>query len=173
MRLSTKFVLYAAAVVVMVLVQRDRALGQQQPFSIEIKTSKVAFEIGSQIELQIRLTNKSNRDIVLDDARDGTPPIVAGYPLDLYLHDENGGTPSETTYQRVRRGEEPPSDLGLFTSDGIIGVLSPGKSGDESMIVDRFYTLIEPGKYRIQLQWTNPKSKATVKSNTVVVTLIP
>ena len=142
----------------------------QQPFAITISTAQDVFKSGSEIRLQIILTNTSDHNILLGRAIDGTAPIVAGVLADVHVYGEKGNSPTETKYQRVLRGEEPPDD---YLTNGVGTSLPPGKKSKEAVIVNKFYDLSKLGKYKIQLQWTDPTSKTVVKSNRITVAVTP
>lgn len=162
-----------AALSVLVLGCPNRALGAEQPLSITIGTPHNVFKSGSEITLQIILTNNSDDDIPIGLAVDRTSPVVAGHLLEVNVHDEKGNFAPETKYRRALRGEGLPSDLPV--TSGVGGYLSPRKSSGNAIkiLVDKFYDLSKPGKYKIEVQWTDPTSKVTVKSNTISVTVTP
>lgn len=163
----------AAAAVVLTVSYASRASGPQQPFTIAISTAQNVFKSGSEIALQLVLTNTSRDSIQIGQAIDGTSPIVAGRLVEVYVHDEKSDPAPETKYQRALRGEGPPSDLPV--TSGIGSSLSPGKNSGKGLVIilNKFYDLREPGKYKIELQWADPTSKTIVKSNTTTVTVTP
>lgn len=141
----------------------------QQPFSIKIALAQNIVKSGSEIKLQIMLTNTSDHNISVSRAIDDTSAEVAGYRVEVL--DDRRNVPPETKYQRILRGEEPPT--GPFTWSALGGPLSPGKSVKDTMIVNKFFDLTKPGKYTIQVRRTDPASKVTVRSNTIEVTVTP
>jgi hypothetical protein len=96
---------------------------------------------------------------------------VGGYGIDVVGKD--GEDSPETRYQRTLRGESSAGPEDLLVWSGIVVKLSPGKSDKNAMIVNKFYNLSRPGKYKIQVQRTDPTSKAVVKSNIITVTATP
>jgi len=141
------------------------ALAPRRPFTIVIGTGQSVFKAGSEIRLHITLTNTSAHDIVIWRANGDAQGEVAGYRVEV--RDENGNGPPETKYQRVLRGED--EDSLVWSPIGMD--LSPGKSSKDAMIVNKFYDLSKPGKYKIQVHWTDRTSKTVVKSNTITVTV--
>jgi hypothetical protein len=87
------------------------------------------------------------------------------------VRDDKGNSPPETKYQRVLRGEEPLTEPWV-ASVATISV-DPGKTFSDAMIANKFYDLSKPGKYKIQVQRTDPASKVVVKSNVITVTVTP
>jgi hypothetical protein len=147
------------------------ASSAQHPFSITISTAQNSFKSGSEIRLQVVLTNTSDHSFSIGRAIDGTSPVVAGYLFEIHVDNEKGNSPPETKYERALRGNGSPEDLPV--SSGIGMNLSAGQSSKDALAVNKFYDLSEPGKYKIQVQWTNPTSKIVVKSNTITVTVTP
>lgn len=170
---SMRSALPAATAVVLAICYASHASGPHQPFTMTIGTAESVFKSGSEIALQLVLTNTSRDSIQIGQAIDGTSPIVAGRLVEVYVHDEKGDPAPETKYQRALRGEGPPSDLPV--TSGIGSSLSPGKNSGKGLVIilNKFYDLRKSGKYKIELQWADPTSKTVVKSNTTTVTVTP
>lgn len=75
-----------------------------------------------------------------------------------------------------RSGENPyrgHEDTLVAWSGPSCGVVPPKQLFSSAFILNRFYDLSMPGKYRIQVQRTGETSKVAVKSNTIEVTVTP
>jgi len=167
---SIRLVFCGAALFAVLLGRLTLASDPQRPFTMTISSAQNVFKSGSEISLKIILTSTSEHDILLGRRIDGTAPMVAAVPVEVHVDGEKGNAPPETKYLRMLRGEDLGED---YVFSGIGGSLPPGKKSEERVIVNKFYDLSKPGKYKIQLQWTDRTNKTVVKSNTITVTVTP
>lgn len=146
-------------------------LAPQQPIMIKISTTQNVFKTGSEVILHVMITNNSAEDVSIGLAVDRTSPMVAGHLLQVYVRGDQGNIPAETKYQRALRGEAPASDLPVTSM--VAGRLPSGKNSGNAIIViaNKYYDLSKPGRYQIHMQWTDPISKITVRSNMIEITM--
>ena len=123
-----------------------------------------AVKAGADIFIKVRITNTSNRDIVLGDACDDRVG-VDGY--DQYeIRDSNQRSCSR---KQLQHPEIPP------TSHGWVGrTLKPGASmnvGEDR--ITGLYDLTQPGQYTVQVSRavSDSPQDGAVKSNTITVTV--
>ncbi|MHB8410922.1 MAG: hypothetical protein ACYDDI_03130 [Candidatus Acidiferrales bacterium] len=168
---SARPVFCAAAVLVLAVGYASRASNPPQPFSITISTVHDTFKSRDEISVQISLTNTSNKDIFLTGVC-APKADVDGFRIEV--QDAQGRAAPETNALRSLRGEPVPrSEYPLANWSGpSCGIVPPKGFSNSGFILNRFYDLSKPGKYKIQVQRTDPRSKVTVKSNTITVTIV-
>jgi hypothetical protein len=141
--------------------QANRAKPAPEPFSIAITAVRPEVEIGSPVELMIRLTNNSSHDI-------DTGAVYA-----------QGGGGFNSSYQYDVRTEagrpvRPRKPEGRIVGTAIMGTAKVGQTLEQKTVIDGVYEL-PPGKYSIQLARPvslNPKD-GLVKSNKITITVTP
>jgi hypothetical protein len=142
------------------------AQGQAQvraPLSVTISTPSPTIKVGSDLKIDIALTNTSHESL------SGTPNGT------LKVHDSNGKAVSEV--------EEPKPEEEVVLKDGSkvrivrppegshqIQTMLPGTTHDE-LIANKFFDFSKPGTYTIQV--SESFHGFVVNSNTVTVTVVP
>ena len=182
-RLFTTAALFLATICPGTMRAQLRGPGQSAPkprFTIGIVSQGSEAKVGSQLQVDVTLTNTSNEGIQLE-VGNGIGWEDSDYKL--VLRDESG--------KDVQR--KPPEALrieDLHISSVHTTTISPGKTLKESLQVAPLYDL-HPGKYTLQLQREDPRIKwvfngtaVQVKhegvgpnpvalSNTITITVIP
>jgi len=131
----------------------------QEPFSITITAVTPEVEVGSPVEIRIRLVNNSNHDI------DQSGLYAYGLLNPNYQYDvrtENG------------RPVRPKKLEGPIIGSFVAGSVKQGAAVEQSTVISAAYDL-PPGKYFIQLARPisqNPKD-GVVKSNKITITVTP
>lgn len=138
--------------------------------AIRLSTAKSAFKSGSDVMLNVNLTSTSDHTILVSTAIDRSSLIIAGQMVQIRVHDDKGDLAPETKYLRALEGKE--AD-GLPITEVVTGHLDPGKNSGTAIKIalNKFYDLSRLGKYRVQVEWVDPTSKVTVKSNTIEITI--
>lgn len=135
---------------------------QQRPLSIAISAPQSSLKVGSDVRLEVTLTNTSNRRMLIKERNPATD-----YEIDI--RDERGTAVPGSDFGRKLK--EPPvipmnsRNLGIY--------LRPNESTKESITLSELYDLSRPGKYLIQVERgvsDNPKD-GVVKSNKITVTV--
>jgi len=133
-------------------------------FSIAISTSQQTVKIGSDIVVEIGLTNRSGKTIKMywtDNglARDGDYTIM--------VLDETGKMPPRTW-----AGRNVIDQLGVIAGSFHLPNrdVKDGETLKHKLEIARFFVL-QPGKYTIQLQ--RGEGEKAVKSNTIIITVTP
>jgi hypothetical protein len=130
----------------------------EQPFSITITPERVEVKAGAEVDLKVRLTNTSNRDI-------GPRGIFYAQGLD-------------TSYRydcRDASGKSVAKEIFAMGGLGDVPSLRPGESRDSTAQITNACDLSRPGKYEIQASRSipdDPKHQA-IKSNKVTITVLP
>jgi hypothetical protein len=164
------------------------AQDQKPSFSLIISTPKSTVPVGSEVRLDITVTNISDHDVALT----WSSPSELIYGFDI--RDSKGRSPAETERLRWVRGKVAktasgktveldssgkPKERGeigepLFGVPGAAiqgSVYKPGHGHSESIVLNRMYDLSQPGDYTIQLSKKDSATKTVVKSNIVTVTI--
>ena len=154
----------------------------RQALSMSIEPVQAVVSAGSPVELRVTLANTSDHDIVIEEDMNSVAVWMA-YRVEVRY--ENGSMAPHTELGRrqyqgrgtgaVHRFEDdvtPDAAMMRFT---VIGVpMKAGESVPGLLNVSRLYDLSKPGKYTIQVsRGAEEGVNATVKSNTVTVTVTP
>lgn len=148
----------------------------RSPFSLTISTPTTTVKSGSEVRINITMSNTSNQKILLFRAKGDDS---GEFNNDLQILDDKANSAPVTEYRRRLKGEPGrPGPHGepappLLSSD--IGCsLEPGKSMEEVIVANKLYDLSQPGKYSIQVsRFDLAYSKTWVKSNTITLTVVP
>jgi hypothetical protein len=138
-------------------------LGQaaKNSFSLTISTPSDSVKTGDQVRLDITITNTSDQDI----------QVVITHPeifYDIDVH-HNGDSARETDYgHRVHNRHTIPFGT---VSPVVSGPLKPGDKVQEHYVLNDLYDFSDVGKYTVQVQQKDPKTKTFIKSNTITVTV--
>jgi hypothetical protein len=139
-------------------------------FSVSLKAPANPLKAGTEIRLNVTITNISDHDVLFARTPGTTPDETLSNHVEI--HDEQGHVPDQTPYFR-NLNENPSSFFGSFVTH----TLGPGKSFDDAVVVTRLYTLTNLGKYRIWVargqQPLRLAPKYTVRSNEVTVLVTP
>jgi hypothetical protein len=178
----------APALVLLGAVCLSVAQDQTPSFSLTIGTPKSALPVGSEVRLDVTVTNISDHDVALTWS---SPPELI-YAFDI--RDSKGRSPAETERLRWVRGKVAKTASGktveldssgkasgrdkvgepVFGVPGVAiqgSVYKPGQGHSESIILNRTYDLSQPGNYTIQLSKKDSATKTVVKSNAITVTI--
>ena len=137
------------------------------PFTIKISTPKDSLKKGADAQVQISMTNTSDKDIYYS--------FGGGPVFDLEIQDAEGNKPSETPLGQRVHGESTQSSGGAVSAPEpiVLQTLGPGRTYTETFSLNKFYDLTKPGEYVIQAQRKDPQSAVLVKSNTIAITVNP
>jgi|ERR1700688_2050871 len=144
----------------LLLLATQRAQSSPAPFSLTIVAAETEVKKGSEVRVNLTLTNNSNRGVSLEFASS-----VCDYAVDV--RDAIGKLAPDTELKRE-------SDCSKHsTGRDIIAPLGPHESQQDTIPVSAFSDMSQPGKYSIQVTWKAPKGfgGAVVKSNIITVTV--
>ena len=138
------------------------ALAGSQPFSLQISAVRQRVQSGSQVALNLTLTNTSDAEITIVD-------IDRRCDYSLEVHDGQGQPVRETAAKRELECTPWPPVAGRR----IIRTLKPHESFDDLMYMSEAYEVNRPGDYFIRAVREIPKGlgKGIVKSNLVTITV--
>lgn len=144
------------------------AQNTQQPFALTIRTAQSVVKTGSEIRVEVTLTNTSGRDIALTKSV-GDDAAEFNYVIDM--HDGHGKPLAETEHHRRVKAED---SLPITHSNQIL-TLKPGESLKENAILNNLYDISRPGKYVILAQRDVPQElgKGVIKSSPITITVAP
>ncbi len=132
-----------------------------EPFKIMIAPVKNRVQSGSRVELEVVLTNTSDRDLIVSS-------IYQGLSNDSYEIDVMDG--SGTHLKRLMRPDD--NGKGLHSFD-LRPPVKPNESVKDLVSVTAFFDLTTPGEYTIQLSRQLDEKGPDVKSNAVNVMIVP
>jgi hypothetical protein len=141
-------------------------------FSLTITALQNPVKAGSEVRIEIVVTNISNREITVSRSNGEGQAELSGYTAEI--RDRKGNLISETKYGRELKAEggTPEAPTVTVTND-ILFPLQPGKKLKDMLIVSKLRDTSQPGIYSVQVQRTDPDTGILVKSNTVTVTVTP
>ena len=143
---------------------------EKPKFSLTIKAQRSEVAVGSDIQIEITITNTSDDPLIFASGRHGNLPD--GYEYDV--HDEQGTMAVKfgKRYVQLPDGNilQLPSRPAGSHSLGGQGI-QPGKSIDELATISDVYQLNHPGKYTIQVSRKEPWSP-TIYSNTITISVM-
>ena len=144
------------------------AWSAEAPFSLTLNVTPTVVKPGAKIAVEVVLTNTSNKEIFV--SRDAGFQAEMDYKIEVL--DRDGKRPPETRYLRAVRGEDTGHPSMVVTGDYGNFPLKPGEATKDTTNLAELFDLSRPGEYVIHVGRIDPMSKATVKSNTVTVTVI-
>jgi len=121
-----------------------------QPFALTIRTAQSTVAMGSDIRVEVTLTNTSGRDIAFAKSV-GDDAAEFNYVIDM--HDAHGKPLAETEHHRRVKAE----DSQPISHSNQIVTLKPGESLKENAILNNLYEISRPGKYLILAQRDVPQ----------------
>ncbi len=141
-------------------------------FTLAIAAHQKAAKAGSDVRIEIVVTNVSRRDITVSRSNGEGQAELSGYTAEV--RDRKAHLISETTYGRGLRGEESSSagPIVSITSD-LVYPLQPNQQLKDVLIVNKLRDMSQPGVYVVQVQRTDPDSGILVKSNKITVRVVP
>ena len=150
--------------------------------SMSIEPVQPVVSAGSPVQLSITRTNRSDHDIIIEEQ---TNSVAVWMAYRVEVRCENGSMAPHTELGRrqyqfrgtgaVHRFEDDVTPDAAMLLFNVIGVpMKAGESVPGLLNVSRLYDLSKPGKYTIQVsRGAEEGVNATVKSNTVTVTVTP
>jgi hypothetical protein len=135
----------------------------QKPFSINISGETPVVRAGSDVYINVHLTNTSNHD--LDDSGSIDDMIGLDPNLLFAVRDTRGRLVPKRVYKHPE----------LASGSPVNRTVRPGESISEEQRVSGLYDMSRPGQYVIQVSRRvsdNPKD-GVLKSNTITVTVTP
>jgi hypothetical protein len=144
----------------LLLLATEQAQSSAAPFSLTITAAETEIKKGSEVSVNLKLTNNSNRGVSLEFA---SP--LCDYAVDV--RDATGKPAPDTELRRESDCSE------HSTGRDIIAPLGPHESQKDTIPVSAFSDMSQPGKYSIQVTWKAPKQLGgtLVKSNIITVTV--
>lgn len=118
----------------------------------------------------VSFRNNSDEDALLYGA---CAPKADVESFRIEVGDAGGKVAPETNLFRWLRGEPVPEPIEptAGTSGPRCGAVPPKQTSSTGFVLSQFYNLSKPGKYKIRVQWTEPKSKVVIRSNTITITV--
>jgi hypothetical protein len=138
------------------------------PFSISISTPASVVTAGSDVIVNIALTNTSDREIILQNTMVSRNAAEFDYWIDV--RDEKGKAAPQTKYGIKLKGDgvHPPA---ATASNSIDLPFKPGETVRPRIVVNKLFDLSQPGAYTIQVSRFDPESGAAAHSNIIKVTI--
>jgi|GEM_PF-6261 len=132
-------------------------------FSIAISAPNDEVQLGSDAQVNIALTNLSDRQILFAH-RPGSNNPEFSYTIEV--RNAAGRVVEETVYGREAR-------LRQQTESRTVEYVQPGMAAMQTAHIARLVNLGRPGRYRVRVSRTDPVSHAVVRSNEVTLNVVP
>jgi hypothetical protein len=139
--------------------QEHDAHSVADPFSITISVPQATFKVGDEIVVGIRLNNTGNQPLRIHGIKD-VPGTVTNYEVDV----------RDTKGKIVEKRKMPESKV--VVEDAYGALIRPGRWEYRFILLDKYWELDKPGKYKVWVQRTNPASGLTAKSNVLEFEII-
>jgi hypothetical protein len=138
-------------------------------FTMKISLRDENVKPGSEIMVNVELTNTSASEIALVRIYTGPPPYT------VYVFDREGKeAPSAPFGSALRKGETAMRQNGKVRNFGAASGgpvrIAPGKTAKDGVTIERMFEFA-PGTYTVRLERVDPYTKLLVKSNTVTLTV--
>ena len=151
------------------------ATAQTKPaISLNLSTVHTVIQAGSEIDLDILITNVSSKEILVSKspARDN-----GDSRFDVSVRDANGVAAPQTDYSKALHGIQQHKDTGhkgaevvmIPMGSNISVPLQPGDSMKDRIVLNRLYDLETPGTYSVQVSRYDQVSRTMVQSNTITI----
>jgi hypothetical protein len=145
---------------------------QQVPVTLTLSSPQSTMHAGSEVKLDITLTNVSQKDfdeylISTNRPRD----IEGGYKVDV--RDSENKPVKETDHGMKVHGTDPnekPFSGSVFSGHMVI---KPGGTAHRTRILSQEFDLSKPGHYTVQAERRDRLTNILVKSNKLEITLLP
>jgi hypothetical protein len=139
----------------------------QVPFSIAISTQSDLMKAGSEILVEITLTNTSNHEIRVGKAPGNLPQAESEYSIEV--RDSKGRVAPDTDYGRKVRQKK----IWFYRSRDSV-TLQPGESLKDGALITKLYDLSHVDRYTVQISRLIPEQwgRGTAKSNYINITVI-
>jgi hypothetical protein len=132
-------------------------------FSITISAPNDEVQLGSDAQVNIALTNLSDRQILFAH-RPGRNNPEFSYTIEV--RNAAGRVVGETVSGREAR-------LRQQTESRTVEYVQPGMAAVQTAHIARLVNLGRPGRYRVRVSRTDPVSHAVVRSNEVTLNVVP
>ena len=133
----------------------------EPPLVLTLTAPQTAIKRGSEVRVEVTITNNSNRPITLEI----TSPLC---DYEVEVRDSTGNLAPDTDVKKA-------SDCAnrMVTGRDIGVQLMPHESKKDTIPITLFSDMSKPGKYSIQVTWKGPKEigNVAVKSNKIAVTV--
>lgn len=142
------------------------AEGMIASFSVAISAARTAVKEGSPLDVTIVLTNTTSqpRWIYQD--------ISGEFDYSIRVSGRGNNEPPETRYFRAVKGKDSGKPTIVVAHGGGPRLVKAGETLTDTIDVNKLYDL-QPGKYKIQVERLDDDKKAPVKSNTIMLTVVP
>ncbi|MGA2148618.1 MAG: hypothetical protein ABSH49_27055 [Bryobacteraceae bacterium] len=147
------------------------ALGQQPTFAMSIRLKESTARAGSEIIVDIDLTNKSSKEIRF------YLPANGPFLYTFKVFDRNGKPAPLTPIGQaiasgtgVYKGKKGETRL-IFGGSTFSAVVAPGGTLHEVVVLSDYVDLSQPNQYTIRLERTDPYTKLVVASNATTLTV--
>lgn len=144
-----------------------RALAQTgSSFSVAINAPRTIVRLGSSFEIRAVLTNiTTGSEWIYQD-------VSGEFDYTIRVLDQDKIEPSESRYFRAVKGKDSGKPTIVVNHGGGPRLVKPGGTITETIDLNKLYVL-RPGKYSVQLERLDDKSKTVVQSNRITVTVAP
>lgn len=153
--------------------QCTRPAGGPPSISLQLLRVRGEFPVGVPVRVTVVMTNQSDRDFSI--WRDNDKDVQYG----VDVKDAGGKSPKDTKFGFYHNGHVDLSKLDIGQIDarylkgsGACVNFRPGATFRDTINVSKLYDLNRPGKYSVQVQTGDPSSGNSVKSNTIMVTVV-
>jgi hypothetical protein len=139
---------------------------EEREIGLKLNPPEEVLKSSSEVKLYVSVKNLTDHEVGIIRSPGKIPEEQIRYNVDI--RDSDGKRPAETSYFKDLNS---PS---TFVQTSNIGYyLKPGESVTDVIILTKLYVLKVPGKYKVWVSRSFPKSQmGVVKSNEITITIV-
>jgi hypothetical protein len=163
----TNKILLIPALALLLFVCDSHSQAPTPPFSMKIILSPSNAKVGSNVVVQVELTNTTSKRVGTDVCLGMTVECN----FDIFVRDSHGNPASETRYLKAVRGENAGSPL-IISAPSIAGMsVEPGQTVKFSSNLSDLFDISRPDSYEIQVQRWDSYTNKNIPSSSVHLTV--
>lgn len=147
------------------------AKSNSAPYSITIAAPQNPVKAGSEVAVDIVVTNTSDHEIVVSRSNAEKRAELSGYTVEVW--DQKQRLTPESEYGLELKGQGTPAGPVVTVNSDLLFTVQPGKQLKDTLIVSKLRDMSRPGTYTVQVQLSRPETGILAKSNKITVTVIP
>ena len=139
-------------------------------FSITVNAPKPTVKVGTDVTIEVVLKNTSAGNFLYGSGSKPEDQGETDYKVEV--QDETSKRAPETSYgHKLRTGEDSPGQHTVIVGSFVSFELPPGGVVKNEILVNKLYDLSKPGKYEIHVERLDDAGGASIKSNTITITV--
>jgi hypothetical protein len=144
--------------------------GSQPDFTISLQSNQPTVKLGTEINVDVILTNTSNRNISFAKANG----VAKGHLVyTVSVKDEKGNAVPARKTREANPEEDSASFANIEVTNFQVLTLVPGQTLRDQIVLSKLFDFSHPGKYTVRVQRAQPNNKILHESNAVTIIVEP